>query len=92
MIDTEILKRYMNASRDAKFYQSEDYGQIHDLSVRMEEMNGTIKGLPKLMETLMMADIYMNSAELSDEVKAQFKQVREDAYSKIAKALIALAK
>lgn len=91
MLDPKVLKSYMNASRDVKFYQSEGYGQIHDLSLKMEELNATVEGLPKLMETLMMADIYMNSADLGDEVKAKFKQVRTETYNKVAEALIALA-
>lgn len=91
MIDPKVLKRYMDASRDVKFYQSESYGQIHDLSLRMEELNATIESLPKLMETLMMADIYMNSTDISDEVRAQFVRMRSETYNKVAKALTALA-
>lgn len=91
MIDSKAMKSYMNASRDARFYQTEDYGQVHDLGLRMEELHATIEILPKLMETLMMADIYMNSTDINEDVKVKFKQVREETYNKVAEALIALA-
>lgn len=90
MLDSEKFRNYMNISRDVKFYQSKEYGQIHDMDLRMHEMKSTVASLPDLMETLMMADIHMNSADISDAVKRKFKLVRSVSYEKIAEAMIGL--
>ena len=90
MLDPKVLKSYQDASIDIKWYQSEAYQKSHQLDMSMEALSNTIGNMPKLLESLMMLDVYINSSETSDEMKVKYRKMRDGLYAKFTDALIAI--